>query len=134
MPWCLQSKLLSVTSRYIAARSLAERNHVDKQVAFELNGEAIRELNQCLAAEKRPSEETLAGVVQFVSIEFYFGTPEVLLCHLRGLRQVIQLRGGFTQHGVGALVAKVALVYVHLSDSLPNPVLFFRSVRGCSSC
>ena len=110
VPWCLHSNLLAITSRYVAARSLAERDHVSKKVAFELNGQAIRKLNQCLATEKRPSEETVAGVVQFVSIEFYFGAPEVVECHLQGLRQVIQLRRGFSQRGVGALVSKVALV------------------------
>lgn len=75
-----------------------------------MKGTAISTLNTHLQSENWASDEALAGVVQFVSIEWFFGEPEVVLAHLRGLREMVRLRGGFTRVGVGALVTKVALV------------------------
>jgi len=77
---------------------------------MKLKGNAISTLNRYLQSEKWISDEALAGVVQFVSIEWFFGGPEVVQAHLRGLREMLRLRGGFSSSGVGALVTKVALV------------------------
>lgn len=110
VPWCIQSPLLAQTSLYISARSLTENQHVDQTSAMKLKGAAIRTLNSHLQSENWVSDEALAGVVQFVSIEWFFGGPEVVQAHLRGLRQMVRLREGFSKVGVGALVTKVALV------------------------
>lgn len=110
VPWCIQSPLLAKTSLYIAASSLAERRYVDQTSKIRFRGAAISTLNNHLQSEAWRSDEALAGVVQFVSIEWYFGEPEVVHAHLTGLREMVRLRGGFTQVGVGALVTKVALV------------------------
>ncbi len=77
---------------------------------MKLKGNAIRTLNQHLQSENWISDESLAGVVQFVSIEWFFGGTEVVQAHLRGLREMLRLRGGFSSVGVGTLVTKVALV------------------------
>ncbi|KAK3352554.1 hypothetical protein B0T25DRAFT_606491, partial [Lasiosphaeria hispida] len=110
VPWCIQSPLLSQTSLYISARSLGERQYIDETSTMKLKGTAISTLNKHLQSEKWISDEALAGVVQFVSIEWFFGRPEVVQAHLRGLREMLRLRGGFSDSGVGALVTKVALV------------------------
>ncbi|KAM7195787.1 hypothetical protein V8F20_007357 [Naviculisporaceae sp. PSN 640] len=110
MPWCIQSPLLAQTSLYISARSLTENQYVDRTAAMRMKGAAIHTLNTHLQSEDWASDEALAGVVQFVSIEWFFGEPEVVLAHLRGLREMVRLRGGFTPLGVGGLVTKVALV------------------------
>ncbi|KAK1755442.1 hypothetical protein QBC47DRAFT_452069 [Echria macrotheca] len=110
VPWCIQSPLLAQTSLYISARSLSENQHIDQTSAMKLKGNAIHTLNSHLQSEHWISDEALAGVVQFVSIEWYFGGPEVVQAHLRGLREMLRLRGGFSSVGVGKLVTKVALV------------------------
>ncbi|KAM7198809.1 hypothetical protein V8F33_004823 [Rhypophila sp. PSN 637] len=110
VPWCIQSPLLAQTSLYISARSLTENQHVDRTYAMRMKGTAIHTLNTHLQSANWASDEALAGVVQFVSIEWFFGEPEVVLAHLRGLREMVRLRGGFTPLGVGGLVTKVALV------------------------
>ncbi|KAK0714690.1 hypothetical protein B0H67DRAFT_536573 [Lasiosphaeris hirsuta] len=110
VPWCIQSPLLAQTSLYISARSLGERQYIDDTSTMKLKGTAISTLNKHLQSEKWISDEALAGVVQFVSIEWFFGGPEVVQAHLRGLREMVRLRGGFSDRGVGALVTKVALV------------------------
>ena len=110
VPWCIQSPLLAQTSLYISARSLTERQYIDETSTMRLKGSAIHTLNKHLQSENWASDEALAGVVQFVSIEWFFGEREVIQAHLRGLRQMLRLRGGFSSAGVGALVTKVALV------------------------
>jgi len=77
---------------------------------MKLKGNAIHTLNRHLQSDKWISDEALAAVVQFVSIEWFFGGPEVVQAHLRGLREMLRLRGGFSGSGVGALVTKVAIV------------------------
>ncbi len=109
-PWALQSTLVCQTSRFVAARVLAERDLVDKNLALQLNGLAIQALNHNLATEKIPSLETLAAIGQFIGIELYYGEPDVLQFHLRGIRQVVQLRGSFPQQGVGILIARNTLL------------------------
>ncbi|KAM7216238.1 hypothetical protein V8F06_008357 [Rhypophila decipiens] len=125
VPWCIQSPLLAQTSLYISARSLTENQHVDRTYAMRMKGTAIHTLNTHLQSSNWASDEALAGVVQFVSIEWFFGEPEVVLAHLRGLREMVRLRGGFTLLGVGGLVTKVALVDdAVISMSLEsNPIL-----------
>ncbi len=113
VPWCIQSPLLALTSLYISARSLAEQHYVDQTLAMKLKGNAISALNRRLRSGKWIDDEALAGVVQFVSIEWFFGEAEVVQAHLRGLREMLRLRGGFSNSGVGVLVNKVALVYVN---------------------
>ncbi|KAK0645733.1 hypothetical protein B0T16DRAFT_373859 [Cercophora newfieldiana] len=110
VPWCIQSPLLAQTSLYISARSLTENQHIDQTSTMKLKGAAISTLNRHLQSEMWISDEALAAVVQFVSIEWFFGGPEVVQAHLRGLREMLRLRGGFSSSGVGALVTKVALV------------------------
>ena len=83
---------------------------MDQTSAMKMKGAAIHTLNTHLQSDDWASDEALAGVVQFVSIEWFFGEPDVVLAHLRGLREMVRLRGGFTPAGVGALVTKVALV------------------------
>jgi hypothetical protein len=110
VPWCIQNPLLAKTSLYISARSLAERGFVDQTSTIRLKVSAIQTLNHHLRSAASITDEALAGVVQFVSIEWFFGEPSVVQAHLTGLRDMVRLRGGFTQTGVGALVTKVALV------------------------
>ncbi|KAL8404635.1 hypothetical protein RB594_009479 [Gaeumannomyces avenae] len=111
VPWCIQSPLLARTSLYISARSLAERGFIDPSSTMRAKGEAISALNEHLRSEQHwIGDEVMAGVVQFVSIEWFFGEPEVVRAHLLGLREMVRLRGGFPSRGVGALVTKVALV------------------------
>ncbi|KAK3934849.1 hypothetical protein QBC46DRAFT_398800 [Diplogelasinospora grovesii] len=110
VPWCIQSPLLAATSLYISARSLAERQYIDETASMRIKGNAIHTLNNHLRSEAWVTDEALAGVVQFVSIEWFFGERKVVEAHLWGLREMVRLRGGFTKVGVGALVTKVALV------------------------
>lgn len=110
VPWCIQSPLLVHSSMYIAARSLVERRYVDERTTTQLKVQAISKLNDHLRSPACTNDEAFAAVVQFVSIEIFFGDLEVVQTHLRGLREMIRLRGTFPSRGVGELISKVALV------------------------
>lgn len=75
-----------------------------------LKGNAIHVLNSHLRSKDCVSDEAMAAVAQFISIELYYGEAEVMQAHLRGFREMVRLRSGFPSSDVGALVTKVALV------------------------
>lgn len=108
----MQSPLLVQTSLYISAQPLAERHFLDETTAMRIKVNAIHVLNEYLRTSACTDDEAMGAVAQFISIEFYYGTPDTMQAHLRGLRQMVLLRGGFSHSRVGALVTKVALVYV----------------------
>ncbi|CAK7197971.1 hypothetical protein SEUCBS139899_000625 [Sporothrix eucalyptigena] len=113
VPWCVQSPLLVHTSLYISAQPLAERHFLDETTTMRIKVNAIHVLNEYLRSVDTAictGDEAMGAVAQFISIEFYYGTPAAMLAHLHGLRQMVQLRGGFPHSRVGALVTKVALV------------------------
>lgn len=113
VPWCVQSPLLVQTSLYISAQPLAERHFLDETTTMRIKVNAIHTLNEYLRSTEAATcagDEAMAAVAQFISIEFYYGTSAAMQAHLHGLRQMIQLRGGFARSRVGALVTKVALV------------------------
>ncbi|KAL1890957.1 hypothetical protein Sste5346_007954 [Sporothrix stenoceras] len=113
VPWCVQSPLLVQTSLYISAQPLAERHFLDETTTMRIKVNAIHTLNEYLRSTDAATcagDEAMGAVAQFISIEFYYGTPQAMQAHLQGLRQMVQMRGGFADTQVGALVTKVALV------------------------
>ncbi|KAK1579536.1 uncharacterized protein LY79DRAFT_340916 [Colletotrichum navitas] len=61
---------------------------------------------------KHPSDAAIAGVIQLTITEWYWGeTEDDLRYHLKGLRGMIRLRGGFDQLGMNGLLAKNAIVH-----------------------
>ncbi|KAK1971443.1 hypothetical protein LY78DRAFT_699298 [Colletotrichum sublineola] len=61
---------------------------------------------------EHPSDAAIAGVIQLTITEWYWGeTEDDLRYHLRGLRGMIRLRGGFNQLGLNGLLAKTAIAH-----------------------
>ncbi|KAH8886938.1 hypothetical protein GQ53DRAFT_750135 [Thozetella sp. PMI_491] len=110
LPWSFESPLVSLISQYVGAKVLAQAGTIEKEFVLNLKGQAIQALNHKLTTELKPSMETLAGVSLFIVIEFFFGELEVLKLHLMGFKQIVQLLGGLPQHGIGALMARAAIV------------------------
>ncbi|CAK7246261.1 MAG: hypothetical protein STHCBS139747_007885 [Sporothrix thermara] len=113
VPWCVQSPLLVHTSLYISAQPLAERRLLDETTTMRVKIQAIRVLNEYLRSTDTAictSDEAMGAVVQFISIEMYYGTPAVMQAHLHGLCQMVLLRSNFPRSRVGTLVTKAALI------------------------
>ncbi|KAK4209202.1 oleate activated transcription factor 3 [Rhypophila decipiens] len=109
VPYCVQSPLLQHVAIYTAAGLLSQTGHIESTVAMAHKGHAIKLLNEHLRSRSSTSDEGIAGVVQLIVNEWYWGDPNDLRAHLRGLREMIKLRGGFRTLGLHGLISKLAI-------------------------
>jgi hypothetical protein len=77
-----------------------------------MKGEAIQTLNAYLRTPGSATDEAISAVSQLILNDWYFGGTQDMQAHLRGLRELVLMRGGFDTEGVHVLVSKTALVYV----------------------
>ncbi|KAK3378612.1 hypothetical protein B0H63DRAFT_525829 [Podospora didyma] len=108
VPYVVQSPLLVHVAIYTAACFLTETGHIDRTVAMGHKGYAIALLNDHLRS-RTTSDEGITGVVQLIMNEWYWGNTNDLRAHLRGLREMIKLRGGFRTLGLHGLISKLAI-------------------------
>jgi hypothetical protein len=123
VPHCIQDPMLLQIILYTSSCFLNETGHAPRTVMMAHKGEAIRMLNEHLrSGPRQTSDSAIAGVVQLIVDEWYWGETQDLRAHLRGLREMIRLRGGFAQLGMSGFLAKNAITYVsfHLEASSPT--------------
>lgn len=94
---------------YTSACYLNETGHLDKMAAMAHKGQAIAMLNEHLRSRSSTSNEAICAVIQLILDEWYWGETGDLRAHLRGLREMIRLRGGLKQLGMGGMIAKLAV-------------------------
>lgn len=109
VPYCVQSPLLVHVAIYTAACLLSETGHIDWTVAMAHKGYAIQLLNEHIASTPSPSDEGITGVIQLIVDEWYWGDTNELRAHLRGLREMIKIRGGLRTLGLHGLISKLAV-------------------------
>ncbi|KAK0616045.1 hypothetical protein B0T17DRAFT_497422 [Bombardia bombarda] len=109
VPYSVQSPLLVHVAIYTGAGFLSQMGHIDTTVAMSHKGHAIALLNEHLQSNSSTSDEGIAGVVQLIVNEWYWGDPNDLRAHLRGLREMIRIRGGFRTLGLHGLLSKLAI-------------------------
>jgi len=122
VPYSVQSPLLANVSVYTAAGFLNQTGHIDQTVAMASKCHAIGLLNDHLGSKSLPSDEGIAGVVQLIVNEWYWGDTNDLRAHMRGLREMIKLRGGFGHIALHGLISKLAItsdVAIALSFEIP---------------
>jgi hypothetical protein len=66
-------------------------------------------LNEYLRSKSSTNDEAITGVMQLILDEWYWGETNNLRAHLRGLREMIRIRGGFRHLGMNGLVSKLAI-------------------------
>ncbi|ETS81606.1 hypothetical protein PFICI_06608 [Pestalotiopsis fici W106-1] len=111
MPFCIQNPLLVQISIYTVACFLTETRHLDKQQSILIKGQTIRMLNDRLrSTEDAISDASIAGVCQMIADEWYWGDMHELLAHLKGMRHMIELRGGYQNLGLEGLLSKMIIV------------------------
>ena len=109
VPYCIQTPLLAQVAIYTSACFLNETGHLDKMVAMAHKGQAIRLLNEHLRSKASTSDEAITAVIQLIMDEWYWGETGDLRAHLRGLREMIRLRGGLRNLGMNGMISKLAV-------------------------
>lgn len=114
VPFCLHSPLLIQTAIYTSACFMNEMGGrhilIDNTAAVAHKFRAIRMLNEHLKAQESTTDEAISTVMQLMLNEWYWGNLDDLKAHLRGLRELVRLRGGFRGVGLGGLLAKLVIV------------------------
>lgn len=73
-------------------------------------GKAIRMLNESLRSQTHQTgDAAIAGVVQLIVDEWYWGETHDLHMHMMGLKDMIRIRGGFQNLGMDGLLAKMVI-------------------------
>jgi len=116
VPWCQQNTLLTHIATYTAACFLSETGQLDRQVTMEHKSQAINMLNETLWTDFSSNDGTVAAHTQLILNEWYWGGGTDLGAHVRGLREMVRLRGGFRNLGLHGLIAKMAITWVSSSS------------------
>jgi hypothetical protein len=125
VPFCIQDPLLLQIVLYTSACFLNETGHLPLTMVMAYKGQAIRMLNDHLRSQTcQTSDAAIAGVIQLIVDEWYWGRTQDLRAHLRGLRQMITLAGGFRNLGMNGLLSKNAIALVFLSSKLLPPTRY----------
>lgn len=121
VPFCLHNPMLTQISIYTAACFLNETcpSVVDDTTAMTRKGDAICMLETHLRTTGSTTDEAIAGVMQLILNEWYWGGRKELEAHLGGLREMVRSRGGLANLGLSGLLAKLIIMYCH-----PDQVLF----------
>ncbi|CCC08848.1 unnamed protein product [Sordaria macrospora k-hell] len=122
IPFCLRSPLLTRVAICTAAGWLNVTGMIDMTVAMAHKGQAIALLNDHIKSSLVAGDEGIAGVVQLIINEWYWGEKQSLHAHMGGLCEMIKLRGGFRTLGLNGLISKLAItadVGIALSFEIP---------------
>lgn len=113
--------MLAQIAIYTAACFLNETcpNVVDDTTAMTRKGDAICMLETHLRTMGSTTDEAIAGVMQLILNEWYWGGRKELEAHLGGLREMVRSRGGLANLGLSGLLAKLIIMYCH-----PDQVIF----------
>ncbi|KAL2292206.1 hypothetical protein FJTKL_10838 [Diaporthe vaccinii] len=132
VPFCLHNPMLAQIAIYTAACFINETcpNVVDDTTAMTRKGDAICMLETHLRTMGSTTDEAIAGVMQLILNEWYWGGRKELEAHLGGLREMVRSRGGLANLGLSGLLAKLIImtditialsleIEPHLQEDLP---------------
>ncbi|KAI3398421.1 hypothetical protein diail_9241 [Diaporthe ilicicola] len=112
VPFCLHNPMLAQIAIYTAACFLNDScpSIVDDTTAMTRKGDAICMLETHLRTAGPTTDEAIAGVMQLILNEWYWGGRKELEAHLGGLREMVRSRGGLANLGLGGLLAKLIIM------------------------
>lgn len=111
VPCCVQDPLLLQIVLFTSSCFLSETGHIPKIIAMMHKGKVYHLLNSQLRDEaSQTSDASVLGVVQMVADSWYWGATADLKAHIRGLKQMIRMRGGLSQLGLHGYLAKMIIV------------------------
>ncbi|EMC99477.1 hypothetical protein BAUCODRAFT_50852, partial [Baudoinia panamericana UAMH 10762] len=75
-----------------------------------LKARALTEINLALADQKRATSDALiSAVMKMAAYEAIFGDSATFAAHMRGLKMMLKLRGGFPTLGLNGLLERMVL-------------------------
>lgn len=112
VPCCVQDPLLLQIVLFTSACFFSETGHIPKTLAMMHKGRVYHMLNEQLQHEATMTSDTsILGVAQMVIDSWYWGATADLKAHIRGLKQMIRLRGGLDKLGLHGFLSKTVIIH-----------------------
>lgn len=125
VPCCVQDPLLLQIVLFTSACFLSETGHIPKNMALSHKGKVYQMLNDQLRDEAMQiTDSSILAVTQMVIDSWYWGATTDLHAHIRGLKQMITMRGGLHKLGLHGFLAKTIIMCV----SAVQPPILLESV------
>jgi hypothetical protein len=100
VPWSLKSPVLLQIAIYTAACYRSELQKIpasQSPISLKLKSKSIEILNGLLRDQRHSTcDEAIAAVVYLITNEWYWGTSQNVQAHIRGLQEMVRLRGGIS--------------------------------------
>lgn len=119
--WSIKSPLLAHIGILTAAMYQAEAQKIppaQSAIALRYKVKSIELLNEMLGDKTRAtSTEAIAGVIFLLVNEWYWSNHEVVQRHMKGLEEMIRLRGGLDDLGISGFLRRMVIQCVwHFSS------------------
>jgi len=119
VPWSVKSPLLAYFGIFTAACYQAEALKISPSqsaVVLRYKCKVISLLNQRLSHKSTStSMDTIAAVLYLAVHEWYWSNYDNILAHMKGLKEMVRLRGGLEDLGMSDFPRRMILLY----DALP---------------
>jgi hypothetical protein len=113
IPWAMKSPLLAYLGIFTSAcyQAEAQRSSPEKAaLALKYKLKALHLLNEILSDPKTAtSNEAIGGVLNILITEWYWNNYEVVKHHMKGLAEMVRLRGGLEELGTGCCLREMIL-------------------------
>jgi hypothetical protein len=114
VPWSIKSPLLANIGIFTAAVYQAEAQKIPSgksAVALGYKVKNIKLLNEMLSDKNTATcNEAIAGVIYMLVNEWYWNNHDVVQRHMRGLKEMVRLRGGLEELGMSGFLKKMVIL------------------------
>lgn len=114
VPLVMQSRLLAQVAMFTSACYQAESQRIpaiQSPVATSFKITSITLLNEMLSDKKMAiSDEAITAVVYFTTNEWYWGITNMVDEHMKGLNEMVRLRGGVDASDLNPFLRKMILL------------------------
>ena len=127
-PATLNVVLLTSASHYAACHQLHQNRQI-QEILLHLKYQTLTCTNKLIQASNGSrniySDAIIGAVAKMASYEAMFGLPELYHTHMRGLRNMIKVRGGLEALGLEGLLQRMVLWIDINSAFLLNSTAYF---------
>jgi hypothetical protein len=114
VPWAIKSPLLAYMGIFTASCYQAQAQNIPQgkcALSLSYKAKAIKLLNEMMKSKETSiNDEAITCVVYLVFNEWYWSAYQNVEQHMKGLRQMVRLRGGLGELGKGGFLRKMVLL------------------------